>query len=79
MVDVATLLGGMGLTGLASVAMAQYLSKRCLDHRLTKDLKDYEEILNKLLADHKAELDERVNAVKAENDARLKTDIEESA
>ncbi len=36
-------------------------------------------ILNKRLADRKAELDERVNAAKAENDARLKTDVEESA
>lgn len=77
MVDVATLLGGMGLTGVASVGVAQYLSKRFLDHRLTKDLKDYDEILNRRLADHKAELDERVNAAKAENDARLKRDVEE--
>ena len=67
------------LLALPSVGMARYLSKRFLDHRLTKDLKDYEEILSKRLADHKAELDERVNAAKAENDARLKTDVEESA
>ncbi len=67
----------MATTGVISVAAAQYLSKKLLDHRLSKDLKDYEAKISQKLASQKADLDQLVNAAKAESEARLKKELEE--
>jgi hypothetical protein len=75
--DLTTLLTAMTATGIASVAAAQYLSKRLLEHRLSKDLKDYEANIGERLTRHKADLDKVVNDAKAESEARLKKEIEE--
>jgi hypothetical protein len=75
--DILSLLTAMTATGVISVAAAQYLSKRLLDHRLSKDLKDYDAGISERLARHKADLDKLVNDAKAENEARLKKDLEE--
>lgn len=72
-----SLLSAMTATGLVSIGAAQYLSKRLLDHRLSKDLKDYDASLSEKLASHKADLDRLVNAAKAEGEAHLKKEIEE--
>ncbi|WP_156428533.1 hypothetical protein [Pseudomonas sp. URMO17WK12:I11] len=75
--DIGSLLTAMTTTGVVSITAAQYLSKRLLDHRLSKDLKDYDAKINETLATHKAALDQRVNTVKAEGEAQLKKEIEE--
>lgn len=75
--DIISLLGAMTTTGVVSIAAAQYLSKKLLEHRLAKDLKDYDARIDRTLAAHKAELDQRVNAAKAEGEAQLKKEIEE--
>lgn len=74
--DVIEFFGGLALTGFASVSAAQYLSKKLLDHRLSKDLKKFDELISNRLADHKADLDQRVNAAKAEREASLRRDVE---
>lgn len=75
--DLTSLLAAMTTTGIASVAVAQYLSRRLLEHRLSKDLKDYDAGIDERLAQHKAELDRLVNAAGAEHGARLRKEIEE--
>lgn len=75
--DLPSLLTAMTTTGVVSVAAAQYLSKRLLDHRLSKDLKDYDAEIGERLARHKADLDKVVNDAKAESEAQLKKEIEE--
>lgn len=75
--EVLSLLGAMTATGLTSIGVAHYLSKRLLDHRLSKDLKDYEANISKTLAEHKADLDNRANTAKVEGEAKLKKEIEE--
>ncbi|MDH4580789.1 hypothetical protein E8F20_02740 [Pseudomonas sp. BN415] len=59
-----------------SILALSYLSKRLVDHRLAKDLKDYDAEVGERLALHKAELDRIVNEAKAESDARLKKELE---
>ncbi len=75
--DLPSLLTAMTTTGVVSVAAAQYLSKRILDHRLSKDLKDYDAEINERLTRHKADLDKVVNDAKAKSEAQLKKEIEE--
>lgn len=75
--DIPSLLAAMTTTGLLSVAAAHYLSKRLLDHRLAKDLKQYDAAISEKLAVHKAGLDKVVNDAKAESEARLKREIED--
>lgn len=75
--DILSLLTAMTATGVISVTAAQYLSKRLLDHRLSKDLKDYDAGISERLARHKADLDKLVNDAKAEHEARLKKELED--
>jgi hypothetical protein len=72
-----SLLSAMTATGVISIAAAQYLSKKLLDHRLSKDLKDYDASINEKLASHKASLDQLVNDAKAESEARLKKELDD--
>jgi len=50
--DLGALLAALGTTGALSVAAAQYLSGKLIDHRLSKDLKDYDAALRKELEDY---------------------------
>lgn len=75
--DIQALLTAMTTTGVISIGAAQFLSKRLLDHRLTKDLKAYDASIGERLASHKAALDKVVNDAKAESDAKFKKEIEE--
>lgn len=75
--DLTSLITAMTTTGVVSVTAAQYLSKRLLDHRLSKDLKDYDAAIVERLARHKADLDKVVNDAKAESEAQLRKEIEE--
>lgn len=74
---VISLLGSMTATGIVSIAAARYLSKRLLDHRLSKDMRDYDEKIDQRLASYKAELDGRLNEAKAEREATLRREVEE--
>jgi hypothetical protein len=67
----------MTATGIISIAAAQYLTKKLLEHRLSKDLKDYDASISEKLAHHKASLDQLVNAAKAESEARLKKELDD--
>lgn len=75
--DIPSLLAAMTTTGIVSVGVAQFLSKRLLDHRLSKDLKDYDANIGERLALHKAALDKVVNDAKAESEAKLKKELDE--
>lgn len=59
------LLGAMGLTGLASIPLAAFLADRLLATRLTKDI-----------ASHAAELNTKVNNLKAEVEAHYRQEVE---
>ena len=72
-----SVLGAMTTTGFVSVAAANYLSKKLVEHRLSKDLKDYDANIDERLASYKAELNRWVSAENAENEARLKRGLEE--
>lgn len=74
--NITELLAGLSVTGVVSVAAARWLAQRLIDHRLKKGLSDYEAELNRRLAEHKADLDQSVNAADAANQARLKKEIE---
>lgn len=70
-------LAAMSVTGFLSVAVARYLSMKLLDHRLSKDLKDYDASINQKLATYKAGLDQQLNEAKAASEARWKKELDE--
>ena len=67
--ELISLLGAMTTTGFVSVAAAQYLSKRLLDHRLSKDLKDYDASLSEKLAEGEAHLKKEIEEYLGERSA----------
>jgi hypothetical protein len=58
-------------SGLVGLAAARWLTKRLIDHRLTKDLKDYQASLDDKLATSKAHLDQNLKDYQATLDAGL--------
>jgi hypothetical protein len=75
--DLSGLLAAMTATGVISVGAAHYLSRKLVDHRLSKDLKDYDAEISARLASHKAALDKLLNEARAENEAKIKKELEE--
>jgi hypothetical protein len=76
-IDMLELISAMGLTGAGSVLAARYLGSKLLDHRLAKDLKDYDAEVSQRLALHKADIERELSQAKAATDARLKKEVEE--
>lgn len=75
--DAGGLLAALSATGAVSIVVAQYLSKRLLDHRLSKDLKDYDAGINEKLAVHKAGLDQMLSDAKLASEARWKKELDD--
>ena len=75
--DIPALLAAMTTTGVLSVGAAHYLTRKLLDHRLTKDLKDYDADISTRLAAHKASLDKVLAEAKAESEAKIKKELED--
>jgi hypothetical protein len=66
----------IALSGISSLAAVNFLGKRLIEHRLSKDLKKYEADIEKEMVGHKASLDAALNASKAAHEAALKRDLE---
>jgi hypothetical protein len=64
--DLSTIIGAVASSGLVSIGGAAWLTKRLVDHRLTKDLKNHQE-----------QLDQKLAASKAEVEAMLHREVEE--
>jgi len=90
--DLSTFVASLVSSGIISLGVARWLTKRLIDHRLTKDLADHkgaiDEKVGKELADHsailndrlatsKAGLDHHLATAKAELDATLRKGVEE--
>jgi hypothetical protein len=75
--DISTIIAALASSGFVSVGGAAWLTKRLVDHRLAKDLKNHEERLNQKLAASKAEMDGRLATSKAEVEAMLRRGVEE--
>jgi hypothetical protein len=76
-VDISTVVTALVSSGVLSVGTARYLTGRFIDHRLAKDLRDHQELLDERLATSKASLDTRVATAKAEVEASLRKGVEE--
>lgn len=75
--DLSTILSSLVSAGVVSIGVARWLAKRIVDHRLTKDLKGYQEQLDEKLAASKAEMERRLAISKAEVEALLRREVEE--
>lgn len=75
--DISTVVTSLVSSGIVSLGAARWLATRIVDHRLSKDLKVYQENLDEKLAAWKAELDTRLAKTKAEVEAALRREVEE--
>ena len=75
--DIPTIATAVLSSGVVSLGAARWLTTRLIDHRLAKDLKDYQESLDEKLARSKAQLDERLATAKAETDSNLRRQVDE--
>jgi hypothetical protein len=66
-----TFFATIGSASGVTLAVAHWLTKRLIDHRLSKDLSSYKANLDERLATAKAALDERLTAKKVELDAHV--------
>lgn len=75
--DIVSFLFSIVASGTVSVAVVYFLSEKLVEHRLSKDLKDYDASIEERLLSHRSELDRLVNEAKVEGEARLKREVEE--
>jgi hypothetical protein len=75
--DILTVVLSASSSALAAVAVVRWLARRFIEHRLAKDLKDYQAHIDSQLKDRQSQLDATLILAKAELEASWRQRVEE--